>query len=100
MGEGGGRGWWLVPRRRMDETKTSHQQPPLTHTPPPPPHALAQTTIRIVTIRLLYSFTIISLMPTNFVGYLEARYGLKSHEVRTYGWKTVTHVSVYVCAVG
>jgi hypothetical protein len=35
-----------------------------------------------VSIRLLYSFTIISLMPTNFVGYLEARYGLKSHEVR------------------
>lgn len=34
-------------------------------------------------IRLLYSFTIISLMPTNFVGYLEARYGLKSHEVRS-----------------
>jgi DHA1 family multidrug resistance protein-like MFS transporter len=39
------------------------------------------TIIRIVGIRLLYSFTIISLMPTNFVGYLEARYGLKSHEV-------------------
>ncbi len=39
------------------------------------------TIIRIVSIRLLYSFTIISLMPTNFVGYLEARYGLKSHEV-------------------
>ncbi|TFJ81015.1 hypothetical protein NSK_007658 [Nannochloropsis salina CCMP1776] len=39
------------------------------------------TIIRIVSIRLLYSFTIISLMPTNFIGYLEARYGLKSHEV-------------------
>ncbi len=52
--------------------------------PPPLPSKTKQTTIRIVGIRLLYSFTIISLMPTNFVGYLEARYGLKSHEVRTH----------------
>jgi len=43
-----------------------------------------------VGIRLLYSFTIISLMPTNFVGYLEARYGLKSHEVRTHA-RTHSH---------
>ena len=32
-------------------------------------------------VRLLYSFMVVALTPTSYIGYLEARYGFQRHQL-------------------